>query len=84
MTGPGDRSASALDREVMRDEIALALDKLTETQRGELVAKIYDELTFSNIADEMGLALSTVKTHYLRAIRTVRNRLAPRWAEEAP
>ncbi len=70
-----DASASLLDREHLRDQIAAALDSLSEGQRLVLVAKVYDEMTFATIADEMDLAVSTVKTHYLRAVRALRDRL---------
>ena len=75
-------AAARLDQEVLRDDIAAALDLLSDAQRSVLVAKVYDEMTFARIGDEMGLAVSTVKTHYLRAVRTVRDRLQRRWAKE--
>lgn len=79
---PADRICPerAIDQATLRDDIAAALDRLTEIQRGVLVAKVYDELTFAQIAAELSLAVSTVKTHYLRAVRAVRDRLRPRWA----
>ncbi len=77
-------AAARLDQEVLRDDIAAALDLLSDAQRSVLVAKVYDEMTFARIGVEMGLAASTVKTHYLRALRTVRDRLQRRWAEEKP
>ena len=67
---------------VPRQLIAAAMDKLSEVQRGVLVAKVYDEMTFAEIAAELDLALSTVKTHYLRAVRAVRDRLERRWGKE--
>lgn len=75
-------TAPPVDREDLRNDITAALDRLTEMQRGVLVAKVYDEMTFAQIAAETGLALSTVKTHYLRAVRAVRDGLQRRWAEE--
>ena len=78
----GGDAAARLDQEVLRDDIAAALSLLSDAQRGVLVAKVYDEMTFARIGDEMGLAVSTVKTHYLRAVRTVRDRLQRRWAKE--
>jgi len=71
-----------IDQVALRNDIAVALDRLTELQRGVLVAKVYDEMTFAQIAAELSLAVSTVKTHYLRAVQAVRDRLQPRWAEE--
>lgn len=66
----------------LRRDITAALDRLTEVQRGVLVAKVYDDMTFAEIAAELELAVSTVKTHYLRAVRAMRDRLRPRYAEE--
>jgi RNA polymerase sigma factor (sigma-70 family) len=77
-----DRTEAKLDQEVLRSDVAEALDRLTEIQRSVLVAKVYDEMTFARIAVELGLAVPTVKTHYLRAVRTVRDRLVPRWGKE--
>ena len=71
-----------LDRATLRQDIASALDRLSEMQRSVLVAKVYDEMTFAEIATELGVAISTVKTHYLRAVQAVRDRLRPRWADE--
>ena len=62
--------------------MAEALAELTDAQRGVLVAKIYDDLTFARIAEDLGVAVPTVKTHYLRAVRAVRQRLYPRWSGE--
>ena len=70
-----DSIARSLDREDLRDRIATALDSLSEGQRLVLVAKVYDEMTFAAMADEMDLAVSTVKTHYLRAVRALRDKL---------
>ena len=75
-----DARVDPIDRETLRDDIAAALDGLSEAQRAVLVAKVYDEMTFARIAEELSLAVSTVKTHYLRAVRAVRDRLEPRWA----
>jgi RNA polymerase sigma-70 factor (ECF subfamily) len=75
---PGTR----LDRETLRDDIASAFEPLSEAQRSVLVAKVYDEMTFAEIAAELDVAISTAKTHYLRAVQAVRDRLWPRWAEE--
>ncbi len=76
------QSMDCVEHTELRHDIALALDRLTDMQRGVLIAKIYDEMTFARIADEMSLAVSTVKTHYLRAIRVVRDRLQRHWLDE--
>lgn len=70
------------DLGLLRSDIAKALAELTHMQRGVLIAKVYDDRTFAEIADEMNLSIPTVKTHYLRAIRTMRDKLGPKWGEE--
>jgi RNA polymerase sigma factor (sigma-70 family) len=77
-----EQSDEMLDRATLREDIASALDRLSDIQRSVLVAKVYDEMTFAAIAAEMNVAVSTVKTHYLRAVQAVRDRLRPRWADE--
>ncbi len=82
--GQPESAVDVVDRETLRDDIAAALRALSDAQQAVLVAKVYDDLTFAAIAADLDLAVSTVKTHYLRAIRAVRDRLKPRWAQEAP
>jgi RNA polymerase sigma-70 factor, ECF subfamily len=72
----------AAERQELRSDVTAALADLTDAQRGVLIAKVYDGLTFGAIAAELGLAVPTVKTHYLRALAAVRDRLARRWAPE--
>lgn len=67
-----DRSADTkLDREI----VAGALAGLPEMQRAVLFAKIYDGCTFAEMASQMDLAVSTVKTHYVRGLQAVRRAL---------
>ncbi|RME37667.1 MAG: sigma-70 family RNA polymerase sigma factor [Planctomycetota bacterium] len=69
---------ATLDREMLRAEVAAALASLSDMQRSVLVAKVYDGMTFAQIAAELDAAVPTVKTHYLRALRAMRARLK-RW-----
>lgn len=78
----GDGAARGSDDEALRGDVAAGLAKLSDIQRGVLVAKVYDEMTFSEIAAELDVSVSTVKTHYLRAVRTLRDRLRSRWGDE--
>ena len=66
-----DTPLATAGREELRLRIAAALDRLSEQQRHVLVAKVYDGQTFAGIGDSMGLAVSTVKTHYVRALRAM-------------
>jgi RNA polymerase sigma factor (sigma-70 family) len=72
---PAARQPDALEAAELRDAVAAALAVLTDAQGAVLIAKVYDNLTFDQIAKEQELAVSTVKTHYLRALAGVRDRL---------
>jgi len=75
-----DTPAAAADRQELRLRIAAALKRLSEQQRQVLVAKVYDRETFASIAESMGLSVSTVKTHYVRALRAMGEVLKrPNW-----
>ncbi|MCP4251631.1 MAG: RNA polymerase sigma factor [bacterium] len=52
-----------------------ALGGLTDHQRCVVVAKAYDGCTFAQIASQLGTSVPTVKTHYLRGLRALRDRL---------
>lgn len=82
LVAPQAATATHLDQDLLRNDVAIALDQLSDSQRSVLVAKVYDEMTFAQIATELDLAVPTVKTHYLRAVRIVRDRLRQRWGEE--
>jgi RNA polymerase sigma factor (sigma-70 family) len=71
----GPHITDDLERAELRQEITLALESLTDSQRSVLVSKVFDDLTFAQIAAEQGLAIPTVKTHYLRAVIALRDRL---------
>jgi RNA polymerase sigma-70 factor (ECF subfamily) len=60
----------------LAERVRKAIETLSEQQRLVLIAKTYDRLTFGQIADELGIAVPTAKTHYLRALSAVRARLA--------
>jgi len=66
----------------LRDAVVRGLRSLSDAQRSVLVAKIYDGLTFAEIASELDIAIPTAKTHYLRALAAMRGELAPQWAPE--
>ena len=73
---------SIVSREELRREIAEAMATLSQMQRCVLVAKVHDGLTFARIASELEIAVPTVKTHYLRAVVALRDRLGKQWGPE--
>ncbi len=70
------------EKRELRAHVADAINRLTEMQRSVLAAKEYDGLTFARIAEEFGIAVPTVKTHYLRALKAMRDSLSGRWDPE--
>ncbi len=75
---PSEQTAAAIPAFEQRETLArmhAALGELSEQQRLVLLAKCFDEATFQQIADELGLGVPTVKTHYLRALHALRARL---------
>ncbi len=66
-------------RDELRSDLADAVEALSEMQQSVLFAKVYDGLTFARIAAELEIALPTVKTHYLRAVCALRDRLGQQW-----
>lgn len=66
----------------LQASLTAALAELTASQLAVLTAKIYDEMTFGEIANELGISVPTAKTHYLRALRAMRDKLRPTWATE--
>ena len=71
-----DDTSQRAETQELRAALAGAIERLTESQRGVLIAKVYDGLTFAQIAAELNLAVPTVKTHYLRALSAVRSHLS--------
>ena len=74
--------AAAASRDELRQVISEAMGALSEMQRNVLVAKVFEGLTFARIAAELEIAVPTAKTHYLRAIVTLRDRLGEQWGPE--
>ena len=72
----------AVSRDELREVIREAVGALSEMQRSVLVAKVFDGLTFARISAELEIAVPTVKTHYLRAIATLRDRLGEQWGPQ--
>ncbi|MBI5368551.1 MAG: RNA polymerase sigma factor [Planctomycetes bacterium] len=69
-------AAGAAEAAERRERIATALTVLSAAQRAVLVAKVYDAETFEEIARAQGISAGSAKTHYVRALRKLRERLA--------
>jgi len=63
-------------------QVRAAIAALSPAQRTVLLCRLCDEMTFRQIAEELGIAIPTAKTHYLRALEEVRRRLGVRGVAE--
>lgn len=70
------------DSDLLRDDVLQSLGRLTEMQRNVVLAKIMDQKTFAAIASDFDVSISTIKTHYLRAVRVLRETLSGRWKDQ--
>ena len=62
--------------------ITAAMQDLTDVQRVVLLAKAHDGESFEAIARSLDISASSVKTHYLRALRKMHAKLAPHEGDE--
>ncbi|MFD0278647.1 SigE family RNA polymerase sigma factor [Kitasatospora sp. NPDC127111] len=70
-----DTPAAAVD---LRDErLEAALRGLPPRQRAAVVLRYYADLPVAQVAEELGCSVATAKTHLARAMRTLRQELAP-------
>jgi RNA polymerase sigma-70 factor (ECF subfamily) len=76
-----DRDPNSPDAPLIRAEVVEAvreaLDRLPEEQRRVVLARIYEEKTFAEIAGESNLPLGTVLTRMRRALEKMRRTLKP-------
>ncbi len=72
-SGPDD----TLEQAERSARITAAMQDLTDVQRVVLLAKAHDGESFENIARSLDISASSVKTHYLRALRKMHAKLAP-------
>ncbi len=77
-----DSASAQAERDELRRDVATGLESISDVQRSILIAKTFDGLTFARIAEEHGVSVSTAKTHYLRAVRAIRDQLQTRWKSE--
>lgn len=71
----GAGAGDALERSEQSARVRASLAELSDHQRLVLVSRICDEMTFQQIADELGISVSTAKTHYVRGLMALRARL---------
>jgi RNA polymerase sigma-70 factor (ECF subfamily) len=72
--GNSDPLATASRRQ-LEEDVKSALNQLSERQRTIFQLKVFQEMSIAEIAESMGLAPGTVKTHLFRATRVVQKQL---------
>ncbi len=70
---PGDRLLQGETVEAVRK----ALDQVSDEQRTVILARMYEDKTFAEIAGELGLPLGTVLTRMRRGLEKMRTFLSP-------
>ncbi len=68
---------TGLEQAEQSERIAAALEHLTDVQRVVLLAKACDGESFAHIAAMLEISASTVRTHYVRALRKMQLHLTP-------
>ncbi|WP_159450128.1 RNA polymerase sigma factor [Demequina sp. NBRC 110056] len=65
---PRQTASDSADQLAMRDELARALDTLPRQRRTAVVLRFYDDLSYQEIADAMGVSLGAVKRYLSDAL----------------
>ena len=69
------------DAEVFRNEVAQALTRLPEVQREVVYLKLWENLSFQEIAEVCSTPLATASSRYRYGIEKLRNQLDPIYRE---
>ncbi len=71
--GPGPATGDPADDVVRRDAVLRALGALTKKERAVVVLRFWCDLSEQQIADELGIAVGTVKSTASRALTRLRD-----------
>jgi RNA polymerase sigma-70 factor (ECF subfamily) len=69
------------DEKLFREEVAFALGELPEEQRAVVHLKLWEHLTFEQIADTLGIPPNTAASRYRYGLDKMRERLRPLYEE---
>jgi RNA polymerase sigma-70 factor (ECF subfamily) len=69
------------DEKVFREELAIALGELPEEQRAVVHLKLWEHLTFEQIAETLEIPPNTAASRYRYALDKMRGRLRPLYEE---
>lgn len=80
----GERSVSGnLEREEVRRKVADAIDALDADKRTVITLRLVEQMSYAEIAREMGCSIGTVMSRLFRARAELRDRLRPLVVEES-
>ena len=77
----GRRPEGSIGTELLLDELARALDRLPPRQREAFMLRNFEGLDVAGTATAMGVSQGSVKTHYSRAVHTLRDALGDHYGE---
>lgn len=69
------------DEKLFRDELSVALSDLPEEQRAVVHLKLWEGLTFEQIAEALGISPNTAASRYRYGLDKLRERLRPVYEE---
>ena len=75
------RPEEALQSAGALDELSLALERLPARQREAFMLRTFEGLDVAGTATAMGVSAGSVKTHYSRAVHTLRDALGDHYGE---
>jgi len=69
------------DEKAFREALSLALETLPAEQRAVVHLKLWEDLTFDNIAEVLGVSINTAASRYRYALDKLREHLRPLYDE---
>jgi RNA polymerase sigma-70 factor (ECF subfamily) len=69
------------DEKAFRDAVAMALEDLPPEQRAVVHLKLWEDMTFDQIAEILGVSINTAASRYRYALDKLRERLRPLYDE---
>ncbi len=83
LPAPARESPSAqVDRRDMLTEVELAIGQLPHRQQQVFMLRCWKEMSVGEVATVMSISTGSVKTHYSRALATLRKVLGPEWGQD--
>ena len=65
-------------REKLEEKVRAAVEELSEQSRRVVKALVWEDKSYKEVAEEMGISVNSVKTYYLRALLALRKMLDPK------